>query len=132
MTNDKSAFYKSIFAIKQIISHLAVHFSQSYSRRMYIVFHAGIIIAHLFIGILHIRKININDAVEQLKDFKRIITVRIIDQRDLQAHFTGNYQSAYDLWCEMRWGYEADRVAAMLLLQFEHDLGKPLNRDLIL
>jgi hypothetical protein len=124
--NQKAACSCAVFCCK--IAHLPVHLLDGGKVNLRIIRCIGEFLGNAGIRIFHVRHIDIDESVEQLQRFDRIIASGIVNRRQYEAVFAGQFDCLCYCRHDMCWGNEI-YVAAAEFLQAEHCFSQLFNCD---
>ena len=104
------------------VAHLAVHLPHRGAIRRHVVAHLGILARQGGVTVLHVRHVDVHDAVQQGQGLKAVVAAGVIDQGQAQPAPGRIQHRRDDLRHHVAGGDEIDVVAA-LVLQGEHHVG---------
>ncbi len=112
---DEEALLGNPVGIEGQIAHLAVHFRKDLFDHLGIVRSIAEFCRIFAIHKLHIRHIDVNDAMEQPNHLHRFVSGTVVDKRKSKPHFDRLGKGGNDLWNIMSGSDKIDVVTAHLL-----------------
>jgi hypothetical protein len=108
------------------VSDLSEHFQESHAVVLDIIASPGAKARRIFIRILYVGKIDVNDSIEEPEGFHVLVAAGVIDKGKAQSSRYGEEQGLHHGRHLVGGGNEID-IMGSLLLEAKHSFGKLLN-----
>jgi len=115
--------------VEHEVAHLAVHLADGCLVDRHVVANVGEPPGDLAVAVLHVRHVDVDDAVEQRQRLEAVVAAGVVDERDSQPGCGGQQHAGQHLGHHMARSHEVD-VVATRRLQLEHHPRQPAGVDL--
>ena len=128
MAYDQSPPDNTFTVVQEFCSDLAEHFGNRLACDAGILLHLRVGISQIFVCILQIGKIYVDNPLEEPENMHGVVCVGIVYQRQPQAAIRGECEGPDDLGDKMGRRHKPDGMDPSIL-QFKHHCREPFDRD---